>query len=180
MIFLNNFNTETINFLEMMKKEFSDKRKQINLIALNSQELKNDFLNLIDEDTEAFNCLMNSFRLPKKTDQEIKYRNSQILEMSKLVTEVPFSTLEKCSLAMDLVLDVLKIGNTNCISDAAVAGEMGCSSAYGAYYNVKINLLDLKENKKYCKSIHDKSKAILKEIDKKNIKIRNIVNKKLD
>ena len=136
-------------------------------------------MKLIDTDTEAFNDLMNSFRLPKKTDQEIDYRNAQILKMSKLVTEVPFNTLDKCNLAMDLVLDVLKIGNKNCISDAAVAGEMAYSSAYGAYYNVLINLIDLKDDKKYCEMINKQSEKIIKDIDKKIVKIKKIAKKEL-
>ena len=49
-------------------------------------------------------------------------------------------------------LESEKIGNINCISDAAVASEMAYSAAYGAYYNVRINLLDLKKEKSY--SIH--------------------------
>ena len=165
--------------LSYNKKEFIKNRQKINQIALDSQKLKNQFLNLIDEDTEVFNGLMNSFRLPKKTDKEAEYRTNQILKMSKSVTEVPFNTLKKCSLSMDLVLDVLKIGNANCVSDAAVAGEMSCASAYGAYYNVQINLLDLKDDKKYCEIINAKSEAIIKEVDKKIIKIKKIVKKEL-
>ena len=126
---------------------------------------------------EAFNHLMSSFRLPKKTEQEKEYRSNQILKMSKLVTEVPFITLEKCLLSMNLAIEVLKIGNDNCISDAAVAGEMAYASAYGAYYNVQINLLDLKEDQKYCKIMHSKSDAIIKEVDQKIIKIKKIAEK---
>ena len=132
---------------------------------------------MIDDDTEAFNHLMNSFRLPKKTEQEKEYRSNQILKISKLVTEVPFITLEKCLLSMDLVIEVLKIGNDNCISDAAVAGEMAYAAAYGAYYNVQINLLDLKEDQKYCKMMHSKSDAVIKEVDQKIIKIKKIAEK---
>ena len=78
---------------------------------------------------------------------------------------------------MDLVIEVLKIGNNNCISDAAVAGEMAYAAAYGAYYNVQINLLDLKEDQKYCKMMHSKSDAVIKQVDQKIIKIKKIAEK---
>tara|TARA_B100001123_G_C14811933_1_gene828683 strand:- start:85 stop:393 length:309 start_codon:yes stop_codon:yes gene_type:complete len=96
--------------------------------------------------------------------------------MSKLVTEVPFETLEKCFCAIELALQVLKLGNKNCISDASVAGEMAHAAAYGAYYNVQINLLDLKEDEKYCDEINAKAESIIQKIDKKIIKIREITS----
>ena len=69
------------------------------------------------------------------------------------VYKVAIKALEKCFCAIELALQVLKLGNKNCISDASVAGEMAYAAAYGAYYNVQINLLDLKEDQKYCKKI---------------------------
>ena len=154
------------------KKQFLNKKK-INDIACSAQKLKNEFLILIDTDTKAFDQLMSSFRLPKKTDKEIEFRSQEILKMSKLVTEVPFDTLEKSLEALNLVFDVLSIGNKNCISDAGVAAEMAYSCAYGAYYNVKINLIDLKEDQKYCKKILNKSESILSEMDSKILNVRN-------
>ena len=154
------------------KKQFLNKKK-INDIACSAQKLKNEFLILIDTDTKAFDQLMSSFRLPKKTDKEIEFRNQKILQMSKLVTEVPFDTLQKSLEALDLVFEVLSIGNKSCISDTGVAAEMAYSCAYGAYYNVKINLIDLKEDQKYCKKILNKSESILSEMDSKILNVRN-------
>ena len=154
------------------KKQFLNKKK-INNIACSAQKLKNEFLILIDTDTKAFDKLMSSFRLPKKTDKEIEFRSQEILKMSKLVTEVPFDVLEKSLEAINLVFDVLSIGNKNCISDAGVAAEMAYSCAYGAYYNVKINLIDLKEDQKYYKKILNKSESIVSEMDSKILSVRN-------
>ena len=90
------------------KKEFST-NKNINKIALCAQELKKDLINLVDEDTKAFNSLMDSFRMPKKTENEIKERDLRILKSTKLVTEIPLATLEKCFEGLDLVSKVLEI-----------------------------------------------------------------------
>jgi glutamate formiminotransferase/formiminotetrahydrofolate cyclodeaminase len=163
--------TSMVANLSHDKKQFKDK-KFINDIACRSQELKNKFLVLIDEDTDAFDRLMVSFRLPKKSESEIKFRENQILVMSKLVTEVPLEVLEKSLIALGLALEVLKINNTNCISDAGVAGEMAYSCGYGAYYNVKINLIDLKDDKVYCKKTLDYAKSIISKLDDKIMKLR--------
>ena len=162
------------------KKEFSTNKKNINKIALCAQELKKDFINLVDEDTKAFNNLMDSFRMPKKTENEIKERDLRILKSTKLVTEIPLATLEKCFEAIELVLNVIEIGNSNCISDAAVAGEMLYSGGYGAYYNVKINLLDLKDDTEYVNSIKHKIETIIASLDNEIKKIRLIANKGLN
>ena len=171
--------TSMVANLSHDKKQFKDK-KFINDIACRSQELKNKFLVLIDEDTNAFDRLMTSFRLPKKSESEIKFRENQILVMSKLVTEVPLEVLEKSLIALDLALEVLKIDNTNCISDAGVAGEMAYSCGYGAYYNVKINLIDLKDDKVYCKKTLDYTKSIIFKLDNKILKLRKRIIQGLD
>ena len=171
--------TSMVANLSHDKKQFKDK-KFINDIACRSQELKNKFLVLIDEDTDAFDRLMVSFRLPKKSESEIKFRENQILVMSKLVTEVPLEVLEKSLIALDLALEVLKINNTNCISDAGVAGEMAYSCGYGAYYNVKINLIDLKDDKVYCKKTLDYAKSIISKLDNKILKLRKKIIEGLD
>ena len=165
--------------LSFNKKEFYSKRKKINGLADRAQQLKNDFLSLVDLDTLAFNDLMNAFRLPKKTDKEIKFRDTQILTMTKLVTEIPLRTLEKTEEAIDLALEVLKIGNVNCVSDVGVASEMAYSAAYGAYYNVRINLLDLKKEKAYSNQIDHKIISIISSMDNKISKIRNLVERDL-
>ena len=163
----------------LIKKEFYSSRKKINQIGVKAQLLKSDFLDLVDLDTLAFNNLMSAFRLPKKTDKEIQFRKKEILEHTKLVTEVPLKTLEKTEESIDLALDVVKIGNVNCVSDVAVASEMAYSAAYGAYYNVRINLLDLREEKSYSNQINHKIMAIISSMDNKISKIRALVEKDL-
>ena len=91
----------------------------------------------------------------------------------------PLKTLEKTEEAIDLALEVLKIGNVNCISDAAVASEIAYSAAYGAYYNVRINLLDLKKEKSYSNQINHKIMSIISDMDNKILKIRALVEKDL-
>ena len=166
--------------LSIGKKDFIKQNKNINQIACDAQVLKKDLLFLIDEDTKAFDMLMGAFRLPKKTDEDKSYRQSQILKMSKHVTDVPLQTLKKSKQLMDLSNSALDIGNKNCISDAGVAAEMAYSCAYGAYYNVKINLIDLKDEKVFYSKTKKESEKIISDLDKQITKIRSKVLKVLN
>ncbi len=166
--------------LSIGKKDFINQNKNINQIACDAQALKKDLLFLIDEDTKAFDMLMGALRLPKKTDEDKSYRQSQILKMSKHVTDVPFQTLKKSKELMDLSNRALDIGNKNCISDAGVAAEMAYSCAYGAYYNVKINLIDLKEEKVFYSKTKKESEKIISDLDKQITNIRSKVLKVLN
>ena len=76
--------------------------------------------------------------------------------------------------------DTIELGNHNCISDAGVAAEMAYSCAYGAYYNVKINLIELKEEKKYYNNVKNESEKIISNLDKQINQIRNKVLKVLN
>ena len=166
--------------LSIGKKDFIKQNKNINQIACDAQALKKDLLFLIDEDTKAFDMLMRAFRLPKKTDEDKSYRQSQILKKSKHVTDVPLQTLKKSKELMSLSNSALDIGNKNCISDAGVAAEMAYSCAYGAYYNVKINLIDLKEEKVFYSKTKKESEKIISDLDKQITKIRSKVLKVLN
>ena len=166
--------------LSIGKKDFIKQNKKINQIACDAQVLKKDLLFLVDEDTKAFDMLMAAFRLPKKTDEDKSYRQSQILKMSKHVTDIPFQTLKKSKELMDLSNSTLDIGNKNCISDAGAASEMAYSCAYGAYYNVKINLIDLKEEKVFYSKTKKESEKIISDLDKQITKIRSKVLKVLN
>ena len=161
------------------KKDFFNQRKEISSIAVKSQKLKQFFISLIDDDTLAFNDLMNSFRLPKKTEKDILIRDKAILNSTKNVTEIPLKTLEASLDGLNLLKDALKIGNKNCVSDLAVSAEMLYSCGYGAYYNVKINLLDLKNQKTYSTKIYHKINTIIACLDNLIEELRLIFEKEL-
>ena len=165
--------------LTYSKAGFKKYKEETNIIANKAQKLKNKFLELIDKDTDAFEALMLSYRLPKKKSSEIKERNKEIIKMTKLVTEIPLETLEMSLLALKLSVSTIKLGNKNCLSDVAVAGEMACAAAYGALYNVQINLLDLKNEKEYCEGINKKLNKIMKQVDQEIKVIKNFTKKDL-
>jgi glutamate formiminotransferase/formiminotetrahydrofolate cyclodeaminase len=125
------------------KKGYEEVRNEMEIVAEKAQPLKDFFVEAIDKDTEAFNCLMAAFSLPKKTDEEKRIRQGAIDEATKGATMVPFSVLEKSRTAAEFALIMALKGNRNSLSDAGVAGLAAAVSAEGALYNVLINTQEM-------------------------------------
>jgi glutamate formiminotransferase/formiminotetrahydrofolate cyclodeaminase len=125
------------------KKGYEKVREEMESVAEKAQPLKDFFIEAIDKDTEAFNCLMAAFSLPKKSDEEKKTRQDAVDEATKGATMVPFSVLEKSLVAAELALAVALKGNRNSLSDAGVAGLAAAVCAEGALYNVLINTQEM-------------------------------------
>jgi glutamate formiminotransferase / formiminotetrahydrofolate cyclodeaminase len=125
------------------KKGYEAVRDEMELVAEKAQPLKDYFIEAIDKDTEAFNCLMAAFALPKKTDEEKKIRQDAVDEATKGATLIPFAVLERSRAAAELALIVAQKGNRNSLSDAGVAGLTAAVCAEGALYNVLINTQEM-------------------------------------
>jgi glutamate formiminotransferase/formiminotetrahydrofolate cyclodeaminase len=132
-----------VSNLTMGKKGYDEVQEDMVRIGVRGQALKDAFLADIDLDTDAFDRLMDAFRLPKKTEEDRRARDAAITEATKGATDIPLGVLKRCVPALDLVKEVAVKGNQNSLSDAGVGGLMALAAAEGAYYNVLINLMDL-------------------------------------
>ena len=154
------------------KKYIKFKEFHINSSII-SQKYKSIFLEAVNDDTVAYNKIINARRLPKKNTTEIEYRNNEILQATLNATDIPFKILQTCTQAIKETYNVSKKGNINSISDIGVAAHMIYAASKGAYYNILINLFDLPE--KYRKSYLEKSDYYLKQIDDSHHKILSYV-----
>ncbi len=109
-------------------------------IGNEAQALKESFLRDVDRDTQAFNRVMETMRLPGQTDEEKKIRSGAIERATQEATRVPLEVLEKASEAALLARKVVLHGNRNSVSDGGVAALACRTAAEGAYLNVMINL----------------------------------------
>ena len=101
---------------------------------------------LADEDSDAFDEVMASFKLPKGTDEEVSIRRTAIRNATLKATEKPYETAE---LALDLLKvlpELAKKGNANAVSDVGVAGLLASAACKGALFNVDINLGSLPDD----------------------------------
>ena len=154
-----------VSNLTFEKKEYASKNNIIEEIGFRAQNIKNHLNELIDSDSDAFNMIIQSFKLPKKTLEEQKNRNIAIEKATINAIEIPFSVMKLSMEALKLSKKIARIGNKNSLSDSGVASEMAYSSINGAYMNVLINLKDLK-NKTYKQKMNKKASELNRDAKK--------------
>jgi glutamate formiminotransferase/formiminotetrahydrofolate cyclodeaminase len=131
--------------LTLGSKKLSDRWDEVRPVALQGQALKDWFLSAVDEDTAAFNAVMDAMRLPKKTEDETAARTAAVQAATRRATEVPFSVLERSREVLDLAETVVRSGNPSSVSDAGVAAICVRACAEGAFLNVGINLAGISD-----------------------------------
>ncbi len=119
-------------------KEFSD-------VAEKGQQLVTRLLGLIDEDTAAFNRIMDVFSMPKGTAEEKAARDKALEEATLYAAQVPLMTMEAALEALPLALEMARSGNPASASDAGVAALAATAGIRGAALNVRINAASLKD-----------------------------------
>ncbi len=129
------------------KKGYEKVQSEVKTLAEEAQVLKDALLKAIDQDTNAFNRVLECFKLPQKTQEQKSQRAASIQKATQEATLVPLAVGEKCGQALKLAKQIASIGNKNSISDAGVAGLMAQAGVEGAYYNVKINLQAIQSEK---------------------------------
>ena len=140
--------------------------------------LQEMLIDLVDEDTNAFNSIIKAFSLPKDSAENLKIRDIEIQKATKNAIDVPFKIMHVCLESCDLLLAMAKKGNPNSISDVGVGMYCIHAAVNGAYLNVRINSKELKD-KKIVKKVDIECKKIIKKINSKLIEIQSIVDKKL-
>jgi len=163
-----------VSNLTVGKKEYESVQGKVIELAMNAQNLKDEFLRAVDLDTVAFNQVMDTFRMKKKSEEQKRERNEAIQEATKKATLVPLDVLKKSTQALELAKDIAKHGNKNSISDAGVAGLTAQTAAEGAYYNVIINLPDI-QDEKFISEIRAEAEALKNQAIEIGDEIRTIV-----
>jgi len=125
--------------LSSHKKGWDDRWEDFSTYAQKGQKIKKELLRLVDEDTHAFNKIMDAFSLPKKTDEEKTTRKLAIEAATVYAIEVPLKVMQASLDSYDTIAAMANIGNPNSVSDAGVGAICARAAVYGAYLNVKIN-----------------------------------------
>jgi len=144
-----------------------------------SLELQNILVNLVDEDTKAFNKIMSAVSLPKDTKEQKLNRSAALESATKYAIEVPFKIMETSFSCLESIKCMTELGNPNSISDAGVAALCIRTAVMGAYLNVKINCKDLND-KIFVSTILKKGKMIVNSTNKIEGEIMKLVEKQLN
>ncbi len=145
--------------LSAHKAGWDSKWKYFSNWAEKGQKYKNDLLFLVDEDTNAFNRIIDGFRMPKSNNEEIEIRKKAIEDATKYATEIPFKVMETAYNSIEVMLEMMKNGLQNSLSDGGVGVLCAKTAVTGAYFNVRINAKDIKD-KEFAKDILAKAENI--------------------
>ena len=153
-------------------KEFSD-------VAEEGQKLVDELLALIDEDTAAFNRIMDCFSMPKGTDEEKAARSRAIQEATLYAAQVPLRTMEASLKALPLALQMAQSGNPASASDAGVAALAAVAGIKGARLNVRINAAGLTD-KTSAAPLLERADAIVTEAEALEAQVLEAVNNHIE
>ena len=134
--------------------------------------------NLVDEDTNAFNKIMDAFGLPKDSDAEKAARKQAIQDATKYAIEVPFKVMEIAYESMEVIKAMAEFGNPNSVTDAGVGALAVRSCVLGAFLNVKINTGSL-HDKDFVNQILAKGEKLVADTNKLEAEIMAVVDSKM-
>lgn len=164
--------------LSSHKRGWDDRWEEFSIWAEKGQKLKDELIFLVDEDTRAFNKIMDAFGMPKKTDEEKKMRKEAIESASKYAIEVPFRVMERSCESLEVMEAMAETGLQASVSDAGVGALCALTAVKGAFLNVKINAAGL-EDKEFSQKMVSKGEELVMKAEKKQNLILDTVNKKI-
>ena len=162
--------------LSANKRGWDDRWEEFSSWAEKGISYQKELLELVDEDTKAFNQIMDAFKLPKENESDIKKRNDAIQNATKNAILTPYRVMQVALDSMSVIKKMAEIGNPNSITDACVAALCARTAVRGAFLNVQINCLDYND-KSFVEDINKKGKNILEKALKLENKIISITEK---
>ncbi len=164
--------------LSSHKRGWDDRWEEFSDWAEKGKTYHDQLLRLVDEDTQAFNKIMDAFGLPQSSNKEKTARKDAIQLATKHAIEIPFCVMQTAYASMEVIKAMADIGNPNSVSDAGVGALAARSAVMGAYLNVKINASDI-ENNVWVENILAKSEDLQKKAMAMESEILKIVEQKI-
>lgn len=164
--------------LSAHKRGWDHRWEEFSLWAEKGKSYQDQLLHLIDEDTSAFNAIMEACKLPKNNEEEKQQRGKAIQLATRQAIEVPLKVMQISFHSMELIKEMAENGNPNSVSDAGVGALAARSAVLGAALNVRINANSLSDQQFVSEILKDVS-----DLEKKTAqfekKILEIVEKKI-
>jgi len=164
--------------LSSHKRGWDDRIEEFSDWAEKGQYLKDELLKMVDEDTNAFNLIMQAFGLPKGTDEEKAARKQAIQDATKYAIETPLRVMQLSLDSMEVIKEMAAIGNLNSISDAGVGALCARTAILGAHMNVLINASGLKDEA-YLEDVLPRAKSMAEQAVEFEKEITAIVMKSI-
>jgi glutamate formiminotransferase/formiminotetrahydrofolate cyclodeaminase len=170
--------TTMVANLSAHKKGWDDRWQEFSNWAEKGQTIKNELLQLVDADTNAFNKIMEAMALPKTTEEEKTKRTEAVQQATKYAIEIPFKVMQTAAAGMAIAKAMAQTGNPNSVSDAGVGALCIRTAVMGAFMNVRINASGYSD-KAFINDIIAKGKAIEAAVIAQEAEVLKIVNDKI-
>lgn len=164
--------------LTIGKKGYESVQNEMEEAYEKSKKLKDEMLELLQRDTEAFEDASKALKMPRETEEQKSLRAKALEEGLKKATEVPLEIMEKALEIAKLAHRTSLKGNKMAISDGAVSAIFAEAAAMGGMINVLINLSWMKD-KEYVAQTSKKLDVIIKEVQEYKNKTVDYVTKEL-
>lgn len=164
--------------LSAHKRGWDDRWETFSEAAEKGQRIKDALLRTVDEDTDAFNAIMEAFGLPNGSPEEKTARKAAIQAATKLAIEVPMRVMELTAQAFELIRDMAQNGNPNSVTDAGVGALCARAAVRGAYLNVRTNTAGL-DDKAYAAQVLEAGARLEARAAEFEQEVLTIVNGKL-
>jgi len=160
------------------KRGWDDQLEYFSNWAVKAQQLKDELLSLVDEDTAAFNKVMDAFGLRRDSREEKAARMAAIEQATKHAAEIPLKVMETAAKSYEMLSQMAEKGNPASISDVGVGALATRACIEGAAMNVRINLGQLKDEK-FKMALLKKIQTICADSEAQFQKVNDIVESKL-
>ena len=164
--------------LSAHKRGWDDRWEEFSEWAEKGMAYQNTLLDLVDEDTNAFNKIMDAFRLPKDTEANKVKRQEAIQAATQYAILTPFKVMETAYNSMEVMKAMAEFGNPNSVTDAGVGALCARTAVIGAFLNVKINCGDC-EDKDFVADILDRGQQLVDDTCALEDEIMKITNSKI-
>ncbi len=164
--------------LSSHKRGWDDRWEFFSDWAEKGQKYKDELLRLVDLDTQAFNKIMEAYRMPKNTEQEQQERKKAIEEATKFAISVPLRVMQVAYESMEVIKAMAQHGMEASISDVGVGAMAALTAVRGAHLNVRINAKDL-EDEQFKQQVLQQARQIEQKATELEQEIMQIVNSKL-
>jgi len=164
--------------LSSHKRGWDDRWEEFSAWAEKGKVIYEELLKLVDKDTEAFNQIMEAFKLPKETPEENAIRKNAVQLATKNAIDVPFRVMQLSYDSMEVIETMAETGNPNSVTDAGVGALCAATGVSGAYLNVLVNASGFSDKETIGKILTEAASLNLMAKSKCD-KIQLIVGKKL-
>jgi len=164
--------------LSSHKRGWDDRWEEFSVWAEKGMDIQEKLLALVDEDTNAFNKIIDAFGMPKNSESEKEERKMAIEHATKYAIDVPLTVMDYALQSMPILLEMVKKGNPNSVTDAAVGGLCARTAVVGAFLNVKINAAGL-DDKKYADKMIGKGQKMMEKAAQLEDKILKLTESKI-